>query len=384
VEIALHHLLRGEPVHLQLPLCIGLSPSPASGSAGRTPEDWPARQLPLPPLRPRLAFAVGAQALAQAPRIRRLVERHGIPVVTDMVARGLLDERTELAFGHAGFMPDPRVMAIADPAHPLAAEQVLLVGASPSLLRIFAPPAVVLPNALEPDLSALERSLAEAAPQSRQARRAWVREVSALAPRQSQAPAADDSLDHATIARVLADMAPATTAFVIDAGGFHLSATTHLRASRPHTILTQSALVVMGWSCGAAIGASIADPTAPVVALLGDGSFAMHGLELATALRYHANITYVIAWNGTHSSVARDHGCGAMAAVAVADPAAVVQACRLPCQVCASVDALRTAFQKAASTPGPEVIVARVSPIGRSEPARPTGIDWLDGTVGRW
>lgn len=59
----------------------------------------------------------------------------------------------------------------------------------------------------------------------------------------------------------------------------------------------------MGWSLGAAVGAALADAQRPVVALLGDGSMRMHGIELSTAARWRLPILYVLFENRAHCSV---------------------------------------------------------------------------------
>jgi acetolactate synthase-1/2/3 large subunit len=58
----------------------------------------------------------------------------------------------------------------------------------------------------------------------------------------------------------------------------------------------------MGWSICAAIGGKLAKPEAPVVAIIGDGSMLMHGLEIQTAARYQAAVIFVLMNNGAHGN----------------------------------------------------------------------------------
>jgi acetolactate synthase-1/2/3 large subunit len=54
----------------------------------------------------------------------------------------------------------------------------------------------------------------------------------------------------------------------------------------------------MGYGLPAAIGARLAEPARPVVAVIGDGGFAMSGLELLTAVRERIPITVVVFVDG--------------------------------------------------------------------------------------
>ncbi len=55
----------------------------------------------------------------------------------------------------------------------------------------------------------------------------------------------------------------------------------------------------MGWSLGAAIGAALGNPGHPAVAVVGDGSFLMAGLAVATAHLYRVPATWIVLNNRT-------------------------------------------------------------------------------------
>jgi acetolactate synthase-1/2/3 large subunit len=59
----------------------------------------------------------------------------------------------------------------------------------------------------------------------------------------------------------------------------------------------------MGYTFGAAIGASFADTNraSRIYVIAGDGAFYMHGFELHTAVQYGLPITYVILNNNAHA-----------------------------------------------------------------------------------
>ncbi|RWM14250.1 MAG: acetolactate synthase catalytic subunit [Mesorhizobium sp.] len=73
----------------------------------------------------------------------------------------------------------------------------------------------------------------------------------------------------------------------------------HLRAPREGTrFLTPRGLAGLGWGLPLAIGAKVARPSAPVVALVGDGGFAHSWAELETMVRMGIPVTVVVLNNG--------------------------------------------------------------------------------------
>ena len=66
----------------------------------------------------------------------------------------------------------------------------------------------------------------------------------------------------------------------------------------------------MGYALPAAIGAKLARPERPVVALIGDGGFAMSAMELLTAVRERVPLT-VIVFNDGYYGLIRKQQIGA-------------------------------------------------------------------------
>jgi acetolactate synthase I/II/III large subunit len=60
----------------------------------------------------------------------------------------------------------------------------------------------------------------------------------------------------------------------------------------------------MGYAVPAAIGAKLAQPGRPVVAVVGDGGMLMTGQELETAVRYGIDITVIVVDNGLYGTIA--------------------------------------------------------------------------------
>jgi len=66
---------------------------------------------------------------------------------------------------------------------------------------------------------------------------------------------------------------------------------------KPYCNLTTGGLSTMGWTVPAAIGAKLAAPEKPVVALMGDGDFLMTVQELSTIAQYDIPVVIVVADN---------------------------------------------------------------------------------------
>ena len=84
------------------------------------------------------------------------------------------------------------------------------------------------------------------------------------------------------------------TIFTTDSGNGTFIAMEMLRLSAPGRFLGPIDYSCMGYAVPAAIGAKMARPSAPVVALAGDGAFLMTGLELLTAASQGAAVVVVV------------------------------------------------------------------------------------------
>ena len=84
------------------------------------------------------------------------------------------------------------------------------------------------------------------------------------------------------------------TIFTTDSGNGTFIAMEMLRLNAPGRFLGPIDYSCMGYAVPAAIGAKLARPDAPVVALAGDGAFLMTGLELLTAATNGASVVVVV------------------------------------------------------------------------------------------
>lgn len=97
--------------------------------------------------------------------------------------------------------------------------------------------------------------------------------------------------------RLMADLRralPEDTIFFVDIGS-NLAWTLHyLRITRPGTFYAAIGYSSMGFGVAASIGGKLAAPNRPVVAIVGDGGFLMHGMEVATAVNHHVPVIWVV------------------------------------------------------------------------------------------
>jgi acetolactate synthase-1/2/3 large subunit len=78
----------------------------------------------------------------------------------------------------------------------------------------------------------------------------------------------------------------------------------HFEVLAPRGLILPSDLQSMGFGVPAAIGAKLAAPDRPVVVVLGDGGFAMSGMELLTAVREKIPLTVIVFNDGRLNLIA--------------------------------------------------------------------------------
>lgn len=109
------------------------------------------------------------------------------------------------------------------------------------------------------------------------------------------------------LARLQAVFGP-DTIFTSDSGNGTFLAVECLRLDAPGRLLAPVDYSCMGYAVPGAIGAKLARPEAPVVALAGDGAFLMTGLELLTAVQAGAAIVVVVLRDRELAQIAQFQG----------------------------------------------------------------------------
>lgn len=116
----------------------------------------------------------------------------------------------------------------------------------------------------------------------------------------------------------------------------------------------------LGYAFPAALGAAVADPTRPVLAVSGDGGAMYSIAELATARQYGLDVTWLIVDDGGYgilrAYMTDAFGEATGTELARPDFVALAESFGVPA-VRTSVQSLRADLAKALATPGPSVVV---------------------------
>ncbi len=266
----------------------------------------------------RPVLLLGQGAAGAAPEVRGLAEALGAPVVTTTSGRGLLPEDHPLAMGFdlaqggAGainelFRSSDCILALGCKlggglfALDLPADRLVHVDASGAVLGANYPARATATCSVE----AMLAHLAEVSPALRARWAPAEVETWRVRLRAQRGGAGPEPRVHGVTPRTAAglfaafDRALPRDAVVVADSGLHQDL-----VRRHHDVLAPRGLIVptdfqsMGFGLPAAIGAKLAAPQRPVVAVLGDGGFAMSGLELLTAVRERLPIPVVVFNDG--------------------------------------------------------------------------------------
>lgn len=131
-------------------------------------------------------------------------------------------------------------------------------------------------------------------------------------------------------------------------------------ARRPNTMHSAQGAGGLGYAFPAALGAAVADPTRPVLAVSGDGGAMYSVAELATARQYDLPVTWLIVDDGGYG-ILREYLTGAFGEttgteLARPDFAALAASFGVPA-VRTSPEALAADLAEAFGRPGPSVVV---------------------------
>jgi acetolactate synthase-1/2/3 large subunit len=120
-----------------------------------------------------------------------------------------------------------------------------------------------------------------------------------------QAAPGDGHVAPHRLLRALQDRLGDETIFTADSGNGTFLAMEMLRLERPRKFLAPVDYSCMGYAVPAAIGAKLARPECPVVALAGDGAFLMTGLELLTAAQLGIAAAVFVLRDGELAQIAQ-------------------------------------------------------------------------------
>jgi acetolactate synthase-1/2/3 large subunit len=87
---------------------------------------------------------------------------------------------------------------------------------------------------------------------------------------------------------------PEDTIYFADMGCVMAWATRYMTLDFPYSYMMGMGFGSMGYAVAAPVGAKLARPDRPVLAMVGDGSFLMNGFEVATAVNYDIPVVWVV------------------------------------------------------------------------------------------
>ncbi|GAA2042623.1 5-guanidino-2-oxopentanoate decarboxylase [Agromyces tropicus] len=311
---------RPRPVHIEIPLDVLEAPAGVSADARA------ARPAPVPDRGDAAAVRAAAELLAaaQSPvivagggatraarQVTELAERLGAPVLTTLNGKGTLDEHHPLSLGSNLRLETARALAE-------AADVLVVLGSKLGEAELWAPALEARGRVVRVDRSAaqLDKNLAatvgivgDCAP--------VVEDLLAMLPADDR-PAPDLAALRGAIADEIRATAPDDVALAeriahalpddaIVAGDssqiVYLALANVLRRSRPHSLLYTPTYATLGYGLPAAIGARVAAPDRPVVAVLGDGALMFAVNELMTAVEQRLDLTVVCVDNGGYAEI---------------------------------------------------------------------------------
>ena len=327
VAESLELALRGEPGPVLLEwnpkvLAGGAPPAPAGAAASHERlDDAVVERAATFIASAQRPVVLAGQGCAGAPELlREFAELLGAPVVTTASGRGVLAEDHPLALGFdlvrstleaAGelFRQADRVIAVgcklgATIRLDLPADRLVRVDTSPAALASPNPAHVSI-------LASAEAFLAAVTPAVKRLRRPsapswspgeiqeWRRRLQAgVDEAEPIVHGARPSTAKAFFSALRAAL-PREGIVVADSGLHQTLLRRHFDVFASRGLLLPSDFQSMGFGLPASIGASLAAPMRPVVAIVGDGGFAMSGLELLTAVREKIPLTVVVFVDGT-------------------------------------------------------------------------------------
>lgn len=172
-------------------------------------------------------------------------------------------------------------------------------------------------------------------------------------------------IDPVELVDTLVAEGPAGATVTVDAGAHFLAVLPRWPVAEPHRLLISNGLATMGYALPAAIGAALARPGEPVLALTGDGGLSMVLAELETIARLRLPVTVVVFNDSALSLIEIKQGAASGGPGAVryrsTDFAAMAEASGLEGRAVSSVDGLRD-LCRTGDWSRPRLIDARVDP----------------------
>lgn len=373
---------RPRPVHLEVPLDVLAETAEVDVPVAEPTARCPAPTAQVSAAARRLADAnrpvliVGGGARGAAAQVRRLAERLGAPVVTTTNGKGVLPDDHPLALGAGVHLPAVRELV-------LDADAVLAVGTelAPSdlwsgplplqgrLIRVDIEPTAVLTNAvpalpLVGDAAATLAALLVALPDGATTVDPAATERARYWRQRKRKDAETEGAEWLPIVGALAAALPRDAVVAADSAMVcYYGALANLPAYQPGSFLYPTGFGTLGYGLPAAVGAKVAAPGRPVVALLGDGGLMFTVAELAAAADLRLRLPVVVVDNSGYGEIRTEMRDRAdpVHAVTFAAPDFAALARAVGCRGVTVADAhgLTSAVEEALETDRPTLIHVR-------------------------
>jgi acetolactate synthase I/II/III large subunit len=260
--------------------------------------------------------------------LRRVAELLGAPVATTLMAKGIFPEDHALSVGMTGIWGTRVANRLTHDADVILAigttfgeadcsswnpgytfsippTQLVQIDIDPQEIGKIYPVAIGLVGDAKATLRGLSAALGSIRQQASAVRTAdlktqkdeWQRELSA------DQRNAEKPIHPARLLNEISRVAPKDTVFVTDVGWNKNGAGQQLVTTLPQSFITSGGLATMGYAPAAAIGAKLAAPHRPVMALVGDGGFLSVAGAVATAVELGIPVVWVIFNNFCFSTI---------------------------------------------------------------------------------
>jgi len=259
--------------------------------------------------RPVVLAGIGAVRARASDALVRFAEGVSIPVVVAPMAKGVFPEEHPL---FAGVLD----MACNQVLWKLLGEADLIITAGFDAVELIKPwtaKAAVLHIDMTPNTDQIYSSQCECVGDIG-AVLDWLTDEWAGEPRWSEGDVAahreqlrsayyqgrvEGALNPTDVVDAVREAAPRNTVATCDVGSHKLLVGQGWQTYQPRSVLMTNGLSSMGFGVPAAIAAKIADPSRPVVAMIGDGGFAMTATEVRLAAAMSMPVAFVVFVDGS-------------------------------------------------------------------------------------
>jgi acetolactate synthase-1/2/3 large subunit len=304
--------------------------------------------------------------------LQRRLESWPLPYGATPKAKGIVDERGPLFVGTFGGMAIDDLMVEAVEASdlivgfgldPVEIDKAWHTGPSVTwVLESQCATGLAPDGALFTDHIAMLERLAVTAPP-----RAWADALGSMRQgRRSVFERAGDSVGPLSIVKAVAAGTPPGTVVTTDVGSHKYVFGQFWPAAGPGDFWMSNGLSGMGYGLPAALGAKLAWPERPVLAVLGDGGFAMTSSELETAKRMDAPLVVVVIADRSLSLIRLGQASRGLPNLGVdfgsIDAVKIAEACGADGIRVSSLAELTSAVEKAAGSRSSTVIEVPMDP----------------------